>query len=755
MKAYHNTAVLKFDDETTGNAASGALVTIRLNSTQALSDIFDLDDNAIANPLTCNSKGNYSFKAADDIYDIIISENTANEEKLEKVEIIELVSALNVDINAIALANNVFVSEVIYSTDTLTILDDVLFIHDEVNQKTWIKPRGIGVGAVIISLVGDQLTVTGPFIFTVIRAGFGEYLVSETLKQSSKPVLNDVITLTEKPRAKDVDAAMFRIASGSNMQNETSDDFNFHQLNSGLIASPIGSVREGVEASVNTHIFDMRAISLKHTGWVNTEPGGTTQTTINSIGERILNLVDASAFVIGQLIAYEQNTGRFDSAVIISIAINTLTLKHNTSDVKIGGICSNFYSNDAHPNPTGYTVIADAALQSIKFGGNVFHSSLEDLQSISGATLAVITTNAPSKPPQPYYTVESEVVETRTFENTGTVQIEVTTGATVAGRVFVYAREFDETTSSLILLGSTVNAGGVNKLVVNYTSAYGKKWVVRVDSDVQYNVGKIDIRKADSQFRANNGVHVFFGDSWFNQIGIKERVGAMLPSATIINEAISGNNSANLLARFDSDVPPNKPDYVWLNCSTNDLVGSVTSATFNANMKGIIRKIKAIGATPIVFTGWVAYEPFFDASCDYYQLDYIRDSIAAGSDDGDVVISYDETIAAGEEKIIYAGDKTDKDMWVKSALHPIDGNSFFKRLVFGFSNDIELPVFNTVEFVTTALIEDPADKIKIRSTGIGSDRFFIVSYKNTSGVSLQLQGSIRIGQHLRTREITL
>ena len=68
MKAYHGTA-------------------------QALAIIFDVDDVGIANPITADSNGNYSFKAIDNIYDIIVSENTANEVKLEKVEIAEVPTA--------------------------------------------------------------------------------------------------------------------------------------------------------------------------------------------------------------------------------------------------------------------------------------------------------------------------------------------------------------------------------------------------------------------------------------------------------------------------------------------------------------------------------------------------------------------------------------------------------------------------------------------------------------------------------------
>lgn len=95
MKAYHNSAVLQFDDSTTGNAGAGVPVTVRLNSTQALVSIFDLDEVAIANPTTTDSKGNYAFKTNDGVYDIIISEGTGDEVVLEKVQISEFIGLIN------------------------------------------------------------------------------------------------------------------------------------------------------------------------------------------------------------------------------------------------------------------------------------------------------------------------------------------------------------------------------------------------------------------------------------------------------------------------------------------------------------------------------------------------------------------------------------------------------------------------------------------------------------------------------------
>lgn len=89
MQSYHNSAVLQFDDAVTGNAAVLATVTVRVNSTQNLAVIYDLDDVVIANPSTTDLKGNYAFKALDDVYDIIISEGTGDESKLEKVNIFD------------------------------------------------------------------------------------------------------------------------------------------------------------------------------------------------------------------------------------------------------------------------------------------------------------------------------------------------------------------------------------------------------------------------------------------------------------------------------------------------------------------------------------------------------------------------------------------------------------------------------------------------------------------------------------------
>ena len=70
----------------------------------------------------------------------------------------------------------------------------------------------------------------------------------------------------------------------------------------------------------------------------------------------------------------------------------------------------------------------------------------------------------------------------------------------------------------------------------------------------------------------------------------------------VANAGVSGNTSAMMLARFDTDVTPHHPDLVPILAGVNDINGSVPLATFQANIIAIIAKVKAIGARPVLCT---------------------------------------------------------------------------------------------------------------------------------------------------------
>ena len=75
------------------------------------------------------------------------------------------------ELETVARSLNALDSEVIYSTDTVTVLDNVLYIYDPSNQTTWGKPAGIPDGQKI-SVVDTQgvLTTTDLNTYTLIRS---------------------------------------------------------------------------------------------------------------------------------------------------------------------------------------------------------------------------------------------------------------------------------------------------------------------------------------------------------------------------------------------------------------------------------------------------------------------------------------------------------------------------------------------------------------------------------------------------------
>lgn len=90
MKTYNDNLILQFDEIARGNAASGELVTVFDAGLATKPAIFDVFGSPIANPLTTDAKGNYTFQVADGIYDVVGKAGTPDETRRDRVEIIEL-----------------------------------------------------------------------------------------------------------------------------------------------------------------------------------------------------------------------------------------------------------------------------------------------------------------------------------------------------------------------------------------------------------------------------------------------------------------------------------------------------------------------------------------------------------------------------------------------------------------------------------------------------------------------------------------
>lgn len=72
--------------------------------------------------------------------------------------------------------------------------------------------------------------------------------------------------------------------------------------------------------------------------------------------------------------------------------------------------------------------------------------------------------------------------------------------------------------------------------------------------------------------------------------------------ATVVNAGIAGNTTAQMLARFDTDVTPHKPAFVALLGGTNDVGQGRSFADWSADVRAIVAKTRAIGAVPVLGT---------------------------------------------------------------------------------------------------------------------------------------------------------
>ena len=112
----------------------------------------------------------------------------------------------------------------------------------------------------------------------------------------------------------------------------------------------------------------------------------------------------------------------------------------------------------------------------------------------------------------------------------------------------------------------------------------------------------------------STGKHVLFGDSWIDSPppeNMAAWLSERLADAIIIDKGVGGNTTEGLLARFDADVSPESPDFVWVLVGINDAFSKIPVADYLANMQEIITKIKALGATPLILDSQVA-PLFFD-----------------------------------------------------------------------------------------------------------------------------------------------
>jgi len=119
------------------------------------------------------------------------------------------------------------------------------------------------------------------------------------------------------------------------------------------------------------------------------------------------------------------------------------------------------------------------------------------------------------------------------------------------------------------------------------------------------SIADFAIRELDEEV-LNSGKHLMLGDSWMQDGGLVERLTERLDNTQIVNKAVGGRTTENILDKFDEEVEGEYPDFVWVIAGTNDYFQDVSIEDYTENMRAIIEKINNIGAKPIVIDSSVA-----------------------------------------------------------------------------------------------------------------------------------------------------
>lgn len=167
--------------------------------------------------------------------------------------------------------------------------------------------------------------------------------------------------------------------------------------------------------------------------------------------------------------------------------------------------------------------------------------------------------------------------------NTATVKSGATTLRTVTENK-VYLRYMWQQGVGWVLTGNTapaVEGGGTGVTAAAFVPAtsgvLGNRWVFLGDSITAGSVNNASLAQ-DESFPLFVQLHSR-GRIWVTR-----------------NAGVGGNTSAQMLARFDTDVTPFNPQVVFLMAGVNDIAQNVSFATFKANVEAIRAKAQGIGA---------------------------------------------------------------------------------------------------------------------------------------------------------------
>lgn len=315
----------------------------------------------------------------------------------------------------------------------------------------------------------------------------------------------------------------------------------------------------------------------------------------------------------GDLLAYKATDGLWYTTVVdVLPGGDIVDLKSALeADIDTNGILSNFYNNVSHPNDNGYNAIADymirgklksfqrvAKIFPSSFSGGliVFNNSINPFNPGGTNVDALNVTPVGASSGCRFEWIPKETGFHIVRLKLNTANLDVTIRVSYPGGLAV-STTYNDSTASFVDVPIFVPGDLGGTILID----------IFRDSTT-FILSEISILKptGTSLQDLNQGKHVFLGDSWFAITpGIIERMQERLPNAVLVNKGVGGNKAQDLVGRFDTDVTPEDPDYVWMSAGTNDYFAGVSVADFSFYINQLKQQALEIGAIPILMTSSV------------------------------------------------------------------------------------------------------------------------------------------------------
>jgi len=367
--------------------------------------------------------------------------------------------------------------------------------------------------------------------------------------------------------------------------------------------------------SDNITNIDLHYDVLRGKGATSTETfaANFTVTALANAGQTTVTVSSSTGMAVNQLLTYMGTDSNYYTASVKSIVGGTITLNSALQQsIPTGSNLHAFYKNESHPDTFGFYAIADNILRYNKTKYKIDRNCVLS-DTIGSPTITTNSSNDMNNPGS------ANVISKKVVSSNGGVDavkgtVYLSSTGTYIVKFYINTHGKNATLKWVYDGIATTQSVNTNEpvLVTMPMYLYDTARTVTISASpdntgdsltVNYTVPVL--KSTGNKPNLNNGKIVLYGDSWFANYGIYQRLTAKLPQASIVNSGVGGYTSSDLITAFNTYVTPYNPDVVIIIVGTNDYYGGVSALSFTKSINQLKQLVANLGAHLIILTSSV------------------------------------------------------------------------------------------------------------------------------------------------------